>query len=121
MNILWLQIQIFPARKERRIAGWSRKLPIPRTGILTNVATENPIIKVRDEFGRNGAVAVLDSEKRNTFVRIDDVWLDDCIRRTGVDAGAAAPAVIGLRQIVFELEIRYYLSEEYPRPDLPAG
>jgi len=88
-------------RAGERIAGVERlrggrlgEALVPGTGLIADVASEDPTVEpLRERFG-DGPL-LLDGEIRNTARRIEETRLDEGIGGTGVQSPGTAAAVVG--------------------------
>src|SRR5262249_48079828 len=86
-----------PRRRSWRERGLprGRRLRVPRTHLLANVAAEQPVAQLRPELFGDRA-GMLDGEIRDAPPGIEHVGVGEGLRRTGVQTRATRPATVRL-------------------------
>jgi hypothetical protein len=88
--------------------GFGRRLlkTVPRADVLANVAAIDPSLQVGCDLIRQRLITELDRSVRNAAPCVDNIRLDDGLRRACIDtSGACAAMVFTVRQVVIELDI----------------
>ena len=97
-----------------------RRLAVPGTDVLTNVAAEQPVTNSVPQFRGDGA-AMFNREIRNATASIQHVRSNKGVGRTGVEAARAGPTVRrSLRIVVLQLAIDQQRREEEPASRPPV-
>ena len=83
---------------ERRL-GRARGVPVPRTDLLTDVTTEDPVADPGPQV-RCDRAAILDCERADAAAGVEHPRLHERAGRAGVEAGGAGAAVVHLERRV---------------------
>src|SRR5438128_2406291 len=74
--------QSFPGLKSRLGALFGKT--VPRTDILTDIATEDPVLQIGLHHSRQFGIFQLDCAIRDTACAINEIWFNNCAGRTGI-------------------------------------
>jgi len=87
------------ARSKRRIACRSREALVPRANLLANIAAKNPIPKQGAQISGD-LFFQLNGQVGNTTPGIQRTVRQNTLRRTGLQATPATPAMIALNRYI---------------------
>src|SRR5262245_10568286 len=92
-------------RRQGRVFQRGREPLVPRTDVLADVASIYELAHQRTQLRRDGR-AMLDGEVRDAARGVEHAWLDERVRRAGVQASRARAAAVGLeRRVGFERDV----------------
>ena len=109
----WRFDQVMPVNKAQfnEGIGQLRRIAtaIPGADLLTDVTAEYTLaVRFPQHLGHGPWI--LDGRVGDTPGRVEPVGIDESVRRTRIEAGAAAPAVVGLRRVGFQVEFTEQLT-----------